>query len=91
MTKQQAILYCQEKAKYEGYITHMMLLELYNDDEEIPDCVIDFICYKPKPRRDIQIFVGSEGYKMWQKATDEYLDYLAKEEIINKIKEHPQS
>jgi hypothetical protein len=47
MTKQQALFYCQEKAKYEGYITHTMPLELYNDDDNVPQDMIDLICYPP--------------------------------------------
>lgn len=91
MTKQQALFYCKEKAEYEGCVTYTMLLDLYKDDEEVPDCVLDFICYPPQPSQGFYIYVGSEGLKMFNRAFEEYGQYLTHQEIIGEFKREPKS
>jgi hypothetical protein len=58
MKKWQVLEYCDEKS-LEGYITHKMILEIYNDTEDIPDEVVDFICHKPEPPKELIIVMGS--------------------------------
>ena len=55
MTKKQALFRCKELSRY-GYMTHTMILDIYDDDEEVPDDVLDLICYEPKPR-DTPVFI----------------------------------
>ena len=38
----------------EGYVTHSMLLNLYDDDEEIPEDMMPLLYHKPEPPKPYQ-------------------------------------
>lgn len=59
MTKQEALRYLEEKSD-EGWLVHEFLLSIYDDDEDIPDEIIDLICHRPRPDKDIIIIVGPD-------------------------------
>lgn len=66
MTKAQALLYCKEKAEYEGWMTHTFLLELWEEEEEIPDYVMELICYPPKPPEPFIIYMSPTMQKYFE-------------------------
>ena len=84
MRKAEAILYCKEKA-LEGWMTHTMILDIYDDNEDIPQDVIDMICYKPKPSEPIILYCGEILHKELEKAAEEYIMSLVQEDIMNDI------
>ena len=47
MKKEEVLKYCNKKSK-EGYLTHKMLLEIYKDGEDVPNEIVELVCYKPK-------------------------------------------
>jgi hypothetical protein len=59
MTKEEVLKYCDEKS-LEGYLTHKMILEIYDDGEEVPDDIVDLICYIPTPPKEIIFFMGAK-------------------------------
>ena len=85
MTKAQALLYCKEKAKYEGWITHIILLDLYDDNEDIPEYFINLVCHPPEAYKPITLYVGEEGYKIFKKAAEDNIMYIAQSEIIEEF------
>jgi len=89
MTKKEAIFIAKEKAKYEGYITHLLVLEIYDDDEEIPKEVFDLVCHKPTPTKPIIMFSGEMGIKMIEQACEDYIRVMTIEEIKENIKNNP--
>ena len=87
MTKAEVIRYCKEKAE-EGYLTHLLLLEIYNDDEEIPDEVVDLICHLPEPPKPFVLLVGSiETMNNINQACEDFLRYLEQIQIADEMKE----
>lgn len=74
MTKQEATLVIKKKIN-EGYLTHSILLDLYEEDEDIPfkeeeECIL---WYKPTPPQPIVIYIGLEGAKQWDKIWEDSL------------------
>lgn len=89
MKKWEAIRYLEEKRE-EGYMTHSMLLELFDDNEEIPDEFLELACYIPEPPNTCVLYFGSlEGVKMFNQACEDFLRYLAqveiKDDLVKKI------
>ena len=82
MTKKQALYHCKEMSKY-GYITHTMILDIYDEDEDIPDDVIDLICHKPEPCKDIVFVCGAKLHEQINIATTHYAILLTKDENTN--------
>jgi hypothetical protein len=64
MKKIECLKFCKE-ARIHGYITHEMLLDLYKEDEEIPDEFIKLIVYKPKQYSPV-IMTGIEGFEYFK-------------------------
>jgi len=89
MTKKEAIFIAKEKAKYEGYITHLLMLEIYDDDEQIPEEIFNLVCHKPTPSQPITIFLGETGIKMFEQACEDYIQVMAINEIKENIKNNP--
>lgn len=86
MKKAEVLKYCKEKSE-EGYLTHLMLLELYNDEEEIPDEMVDLVCHLPEPPRPYMMTFGSlEGVRRFEQARDDFLKYLAQNQIADEMK-----
>ena len=73
MNKLEALKYLKKKSK-EWWITHSLLLELYEDNEEVPDEFLKLICYKPKPYEPTIIPMGSVGIEMFNKALKDYME-----------------
>jgi hypothetical protein len=46
MTKKEALKILNKKM-VEGYITHTVLLDIYEDNDDIPEYVVRMACYKP--------------------------------------------
>lgn len=88
MKKAEVLKYCAEKAE-EGYLTHLMILEIYNDDEEIPDEVVGLVCHPPEPPKQIIIFGSAEYIKNLNRTVEDFYRYLAqiqiKDEMVDKI------
>lgn len=57
-----------------GFITYSMLLEIYNDDEEIPEEIVDLVCYKPKASQHLIIHTNKERLKELNEALDKYIN-----------------
>ena len=86
MKKALAILYCKEKA-LEGYMTHLMILDIYDDDDDIPQDVIDMICYKPEPPRKISLIMSHDLYRAFMDAMEGYYySQTTHQEIADEIK-----
>jgi len=62
MTKKEVLKFSEE-ARRHGYITHDMLLRIYEDDEIVPDNVIRFLIYKPQ-KHNHYFVCGSNLYKL---------------------------
>ena len=58
MKKWEALKYCDEMAE-QGWMAHKLLLELYEDNEEVPEEMLDLICYEPQPRKPYTLIVGA--------------------------------
>ena len=89
MTKKEALFICQEKAKYEGYITHTTILCIYDDDEQIPDELFDLICHKPKPPKSYVFHVGEHGLKALKDAAENRMFSLVAKDIEEDIDKNP--
>lgn len=57
-----------------GFMTHDMILELYNDTEQIPQMIDELICYERKVRPPQQFFMSQASYDYLQKILQEYID-----------------
>ena len=56
------VLGFSKEARGNGYITNDKLLDLFKDDEQVPDTWISFMIYKPKPC--ISMIVGESLFKI---------------------------
>jgi hypothetical protein len=50
----------------EGYITYSIMLEIYKDDEDIPDDMVNMLFTKPKEKNTV-IWGGSRYHAMLDK------------------------
>jgi len=71
MNKLEVLKFSKEARKH-GYITHDKLLDLYSDEQEIPDYIITFLIYKPEPFNSM--IVVENLYKEILRATKEYYE-----------------
>ena len=78
MTKQQALFYCKEKVEYEEWVCHTMLLDIYDDDEEIAQDVLNLICYPPE--RDFHPYVMFMGKRLAEHIEMVSMQYLLLEQ-----------
>ena len=69
MNKREAREALLEKSK-EGYIVHSMLLDLYEDIDDIPEGMINLMTSRPEPK-DLIIPTGIRGVEMFQEAMEE--------------------
>ena len=84
MTKSQVLLYGNEKFEYEGWHFHPMLLDLYDDEEDIPQDMVDLICYPPeKDFHPYVILMGKGLLEQVNIATTHYAILLTKDENKN--------
>jgi len=54
-----------------GYLTHSMLLELYKEDEEIPEWFGKMLHSEPKEPEPFRIQCGLQTYEHFQKILNE--------------------
>jgi len=88
MKKAEVLLYCKEKS-LEGWMTHFMILDIYDDNEDIPEEIIDLVCHKPTPIEPF-ILCGSQFmFDELNKALAEYEIYLVHSDIKNEINKNP--
>ena len=85
MKKYEVLKYCEEKAE-EGWMTHTLLLELYEDNEDIPDEFVDLVCYIPEPPKPFVLYLGEQGLKDFNRAIEEYSLTIIQREIIDEYK-----
>lgn len=62
MIGKEASLELEKKSK-EGYMTHSLLLQLWKEDEEVPEYAEKLLWHPPEPPRPIEIYMGIEGMK----------------------------
>lgn len=84
MTKREVLQYMKEKRR-EGYITHSIMLNLYEDGEDIPQEMIDLMCHKPEPRRDIVIYGSAELCDLMNRAFRDYYEAMQQRHIAEEM------
>ena len=87
MKKAEVIRYLEEKDS-EGYLTHPLMLQIYEDDEDIPDYIIDMICYKHISPEPFIIYCGEIGMDAINEAVEAYLNSMATDEVKSEIDFH---
>jgi hypothetical protein len=76
MSKFDFIKLIKEREK-QGYLSApSMLLEIFNDTENIPDEYISLFSYKPEPIKPIQLFCGAKMINHFEKVCSNYVDKL---------------
>lgn len=85
MKKAEVLKYCAEKAE-EGYLTHLLLLDIYSDEDEIPDEMVNLICHLPEPPKPFILFGSAEMIKNINEACEGYLQAKEQEQIGNELK-----
>lgn len=76
MTRKDATVFLQGK-RDEGYLTFSTILELYEEDQEVPDNVLKYLYTKPEPK-EYPIFTSAEGI--------ERFNNVIKEEYVKQTK-----
>jgi hypothetical protein len=80
MKKFEVLKYCDKKS-LEGYITHKILLEMYDDNEDIPEDILDIICCINIPQNNSMII----GSRLQDQIDIKTMHYLIIEQIKNKL------
>lgn len=75
MTKGEALIELKKKSK-EGYITHSLILDIYDEGEEIPEVAQRMLWHLPEPPEPITIYMGKEGMKHMDKLFKEMYNGL---------------
>ena len=86
MTKSQVLFYGNEKFEYEGWRFHPMLLDLWEDDEDIPQDMVDLICYPPE--RDFHPYVMIMGKGLMEQIDMVSTQYLLLEQAKDNMTEN---
>lgn len=88
MKKAEVIKYIKEKAA-EGWVSHSMLLEIFDDEEDIPDEFVELVCHKPEPPRQIMMTMSQELFNAFNQACEDWWDAIKQEnhakESIKKV------
>lgn len=75
MKKAEVIRYMKTMRKA-GYITHTILLDIFSEDENIPDDMVDLLCHRPGPPQQC-ILMGSEALiKELNNRVDQYIQTI---------------
>lgn len=85
MKKYEVLKYCEEKAE-EGYLTHKLLLEIYDYNDEIPDEFVELVCHLPDPPKSFILFGSEEMIRQINQAIEEFALKLVHLEIRDKYK-----
>ena len=75
MIKKDVLKLCK-KCERIGWITHTILLDIYEDDEDIPEDVVHLIVHEPHKYIPITILVGEKGLKQFEECIKDYIDSL---------------
>mgnify|MGYP003605306643 CR=1 FL=1 len=75
MSKDEIRKLCREARNKGGYTTAEMLLDIWNDDEDIPDKYLELFIHKVEPR-DYIIYTSAYGAEMFEKMLDEHYKRL---------------
>ncbi len=62
-----------EQKRKQGYITHSLILCIFNDTEDIDDKYLDLLIQEPQPPKDIIIHTSPEGLAAYNKAMEEFV------------------
>lgn len=65
MKKKEVLKYLKNKSK-EGYLTHSKILDIYEEDSNIPQQVVNLICYIPEPPKSIELIMGSKAWRNFE-------------------------
>lgn len=69
---------CKKARDKGGYTTCEIILDLWKDDEDIPDKYLELFIQKVIPRPFI-IYTSSEGAVLWKKALGDEYDRVTKD------------
>lgn len=70
MSKDEIRKLCKEARQKGGYTTTEMILDLWEDDEDIPDDYLELFIHKIESR-DYVIYTSAYGAEMLEKALDD--------------------
>lgn len=84
MKKAEVIKCAKEKRKH-GWIFHSMLLEIFGDDEDIPETFIELICHKPFISRPTVIYGSALTIDLMNNAMQEYWMALQQQQIKDEL------
>lgn len=84
MKKAEVIKYAKEKRK-QGWMSHTVLLELFNDDEEIPESFVDLIVHKPFVPKTPVIYGSATTIGLLNNAMQEYWLAMQQQQIREEI------
>lgn len=91
MKKQEALHYMKIK-EAEGYSTFPLIIDsLYEDDEDIPQSVIDLCCFIPDPPGDFLLFMSPGLEKALNEDIEKYIFNSVQEDIKEEIDKYPKS
>lgn len=71
MIKKEAVEYLKKMSK-KGYQTHPILLDVFEDDEEVPDHLLKLSCHPYRERHDY-ILLGAKTMEAWENWLQDYL------------------
>ncbi len=70
MNKQEALKHIKEQV---GFVPHAAILDIYNDEEEIPEELIELQCnFLKEPPKPLIIYTSLKGIKAFEDAFKEY-------------------
>jgi len=52
---------------------HKMILEIYEDNDEIPEDIIRLLFYSPPKEREIVIWTNAEGVRLFEEACTQWI------------------
>ena len=84
MKKAEVIKYAKEKRK-QGWMFHSMLLEIFNDEEEIPETFVDLVCHKPFVSRPTVIYGSATAIDLMNNAMQEYWLAMQQQQIKDEL------
>jgi hypothetical protein len=69
-----------EAVRVLDYATHSMLLDIYNDTEEIPDDIVNLICHPRETHNPFVLMGGQETLEKLNEACEKYIQSLKQTE-----------
>lgn len=69
MKKKEALEYLEKMKNRKGYITHSILLSIYNEEENIPDNFVkNVVVHKLEKPKPLTIYTGTNNIEAFNKA-----------------------